>query len=412
MPLFYHIGLRIYSILLWLASLLGHRKASLWITGRKNWEERLRDKFKNTAPSIWIHCASLGEYELSVPLIKAFKKRNPAEIILVTFFSPSGFEVKKQDPLVFHVDYLPVDSPQNAHTLIQITRPKMAFFAKYDFWFHYLNALKKQTIPTYLFSASFRPSQVFFKSYGTWYRKMLHQFTMLFVIDESSADLLKSHNITSCMVTGDTRYDRVSDTFHADKTIAYIDEFKHKNHLLIAGSTWPEDENVLIPFINKSSSDIKLIIAPHEISEAHLQGIEEKIKVPFIRYSQLDQQKDLSSITVLIIDNIGLLASLYKYGDIAYIGGAFKQGLHNILEPLSFGLPVLFGPVYKRYPEAISFIEEQGAFSIHDTTSFEDKVLDLLNKDQLHKIKESNRSLMEHKVGATDKIMNTISWQN
>ncbi len=412
MSIFYHIGLRAYAILLSLASLLGHRKASLWINGRKNWKNRLRTKFKNTPPAVWIHCASLGEYELSVPLIKALKKRNPSEIILITFFSPSGYEVKKHDALVFHVDYLPVDSKKNAHALIEITRPKMVFFAKYDFWFHYLNELHKNTIPTYLFSASFRPSQVFFKFYGTWYKKMLHQFTRLFVIEESSALLLRDFHITSAVVTGDTRYDRVLDTVNTNKTIEYINEFKNNHKLLIAGSTWPEDEEVLIPFINKSSSNIKFIIAPHEIGESHLKQIEEKIKIPFIRYSALNHTTDFSSIRVLIIDNIGMLAALYKYGDVAYIGGAFKQGLHNILEPLSFGLPVLFGPHYKRFPEALSFVKYQGAFSIHNTEMFQTKVMELLTTDQLHQIHAFNRSLIENHIGATEKILNAISCQN
>jgi len=412
MRILYHLGILSYTFILNTLALFGHRKAKLWIDGRKDWRSKLQEKFKGVSSCIWIHCASLGEYELSVPLINELKKRNPSQHLFITFFSPSGFEVKKNDALVFHVDYLPIDSAANARDLISIIKPEMVFFAKYDYWFHYLNELKVQSIPTYVFSASFRPSQVFFKPYGAWYRKMLLNFTTLFVIEEESKKLLQSIAIENVIITGDTRYDRVSDTAHANRTISFIEDFKTTHHLLIAGSTWPEDEDVLIPFINESIPNFKFIIAPHEIAESHLQGIEEKLKAPYIRYSQISADSILSNTTVIIIDNIGMLSALYKYGDIAYIGGAFKQGLHNILEPLSFGLPVLFGPHFKRFPEAISFIHSKGAFSITDTSTLRLKINELRSAQELDHIKKLNSTLIKQHVGATHKIIQSIPWQN
>ncbi len=412
MRILYHLGILGFSFILHLAALFGHRKATLWIEGRKDWKIRLTEKFKGVSSCIWIHCASLGEYELSVPLIKEIKKSNPSQHLLITFFSPSGFEVKKNESSVFHVAYLPIDSAANARDLIDIIRPELVFFAKYDYWFHYLNELKAQSIPTYVFSASFRPSQVFFKSYGAWYKTMLLNFTALFVIEEASKKLLQSVGIHNVIVAGDTRYDRVSDTAHANRDIPFIENFKSNNHLIISGSTWAEDEDVLIPFINQLLPNLKFIIAPHEIEESHLQGIEKKLTVPSVRYSTLSSDSIVSNITVIIIDNIGMLSALYKYGDIAYIGGAFKQGLHNILEPLSFGLPVVFGPHYKRFPEAISFIEAEGAFSISDTNTLSLKIKEISAPNVLENIKKSNSTLIAQHIGATKKITQSIQWQN
>ena len=412
MRLFYQFGIASYSILLHLASLLGHRKAILWLNGRKNWRNRISEKFRDVHSSIWIHCASLGEYELSVPLIKELKVKHPTKHIIVTFFSPSGFEVKKNESLVFHVDYLPIDSSKNARDFIKLIRPELVFFAKYDYWYYYLNELKKQGIPTYVFSASFRSSQVFFKSYGGWYRKMLLNFTMLFVIDKKSEELLQSIGINNVLTTGDTRYDRVSSTVHINRNITHIDKFKSTNQLVIIGSSWPEDEAVFIPFINTAPQGVKFIIAPHEIDENRIQDIEKKLCVTFMRYSTLGNNSYLENVQVLIMDNIGMLSALYKYGNIAYVGGAFKQGLHNILEPLSFGLPVLFGPHIKKFPEAVLFSEAGGAISIDTSDKLATVIKTLLNSKEQIKINSINVTLINHQVGSTNKILNNIEWKN
>jgi 3-deoxy-D-manno-octulosonic-acid transferase len=412
MRLLYHIGIASYSLLLQLASLLGHKKATLWILGRKDWRSRIALKFKDQNSSVWVHCASLGEYELSVPLIKQIKAKHPAKHIIVTFFSPSGYEIKKNDSSVFHVDYLPIDSAANAKDFIRLIKPEVAFFAKYDYWFHYLNELKKQNVPTYVFSASFRPSQVFFKTYGNWYRKMLLNFTKLFVIDEQSVKLLQSININNVQLTGDTRYDRVSETAASNKIIEYIDDFKTTQQLIVAGSTWPEDESLLARYINECDSTLKIIIAPHEVDNVHIDDIEKRLTVKNIRYSQINSHIDISSYRVIIVDNIGMLSALYKYGNIAYVGGAFKQGLHNILEPLSFGLPVIFGPNIKRFPEAQYFSNAGGAFAIE---TYEQLVLQLNKLKSLEEqaqIKNINISLITQHIGSTNKILNNIEWKN
>ncbi|MBC7488430.1 MAG: 3-deoxy-D-manno-octulosonic acid transferase [Cytophagaceae bacterium] len=412
MSLLYHLGIYLYSTLLFVLALFGHKKAALWVNGRKNWQKRLQEKFKNVSSCVWFHCASLGEYELSVPLIETLKEKYPDKKILVTFFSPSGYEVKKNDNIAFHIDYLPIDSAYNARHFIDIVKPETVLFAKYDFWYHYLNVLHSKKIPTYVFSGTFRASQVFFKSYGSWYKKMLLFFTHLFVTNEESKQLLQKAGIQNVLVTGDNRYDRVFSTAKQNKIFPLIEKFKASHQLLIAGSTWPEDEDVLADLIHTNTPSLKYIIAPHEIGPDHLQQLEQKLHVKSIRYSLINEQTVTDNIHVMIIDNIGMLSSLYKYGDIAYVGGAFKQGLHNILEPISFGLPVVFGPEYKKFPEAFDFITCGGAFSIANSTMLSNKVSELLSLNAQKNFKVINATEVAKHVGATQKIMNFISWKN
>ncbi|MDB5273082.1 MAG: 3-deoxy-D-manno-octulosonic acid transferase [Chitinophagaceae bacterium] len=412
MSLLYHLGIYLYSALLFVLSAFGHQKAGLWINGRKGWKKRMQDKFKDTSSCVWFHCASLGEYELSVPLMQDIKKKYPNKKILVTFFSPSGYEVRKNDSLAFHTDYLPIDSVANARYFIDTVKPEVALFAKYDYWYHYLNVLHAKKIPTYVFSATFRESQVFFKSYGTWYKKMLEQFTTLFVTNNASQLLLENANIHQVVVTGDNRYDRVFSTAKQDRTFPFIDNFKANDQLLIAGSTWPEDEVVLASMINKGLPSLRYIIAPHEVDAAHIKQLEQLLTVKSIRYSSITEQTSLEDIAVVIIDNIGMLSSLYKYGNIAYVGGAFKQGLHNILEPLSFGLPVVFGPHYKKFPEAFDFIAIGGAFNITNAVGLEWQTKELLDKNKQEQISRLNAREITKHVGASEKILNLISWKN
>jgi 3-deoxy-D-manno-octulosonic-acid transferase len=412
MSLLYHLGIYLYSALLFVLAFFGHHKAMLWVNGRKNWRNRLQEKFKDTSSCIWFHCASLGEYELSVPLIESIKRQYPDKKILVTFFSPSGYEVKKNDALTFHTDYLPIDSAENARFFVETVKPALALFAKYDFWYHYLRVLEEKKIPTYVFSSTFRASQVFFKSYGSWYKQMLFKFTLIFVTNEASKQLLQQAGIVNAVVTGDNRYDRVFSTAKQDKNFPLLENFKGKAQLFIAGSTWPEDEALLASLIELKIPSLKYVIAPHEIGEDHLQQLEQRLTVKSIRYSQLDEQTVLEDFNVLLIDNIGMLASLYKYGNIAYVGGAFKQGLHNILEPLSFGLPVVFGPHYKKFPEAFDFIACGGAFSIADAKTLELTTRQLLPIAKQEQIKKTNAAEIAKHVGATQKIMHLISWKD
>ncbi|HSZ71192.1 MAG TPA: glycosyltransferase N-terminal domain-containing protein [Cytophagaceae bacterium] len=411
MSLLYHLGIYLYRLLLFVLSVFGHRKARLWINGRKGWKKRLHEKFQNIPSCIWFHCASVGEYELSIPLMESLNQKYPHKKILVTFFSPSGYEVKKNDVLPFHIDYLPIDSASNASFFIETVKPETVLFAKYDYWHYYLKVLESKKIPTYVFSATFRSSQVFFKPYGNWYKQMLKRFTHLFVVNETSSQLLHAAGIDQVSVTGDNRYDRVLSTARKNLRFHFIEKFKANHQLMIAGSTWPEDENILVSLINTNTS-LKYIIAPHEIEASHLQQLEASLTVRNIRYSVIDERTDLESISVVIIDNIGMLSSLYKYGNIAYVGGAFKQGLHNILEPLSFGLPVIFGPHYSKFPEAFDFISIGGAYSIQDAEELQQKVTVLLTPDQQENIKTLNTLEIAKHIGATEKIMNYITWGN
>jgi len=337
--------------------------------GRKDLFSKLEKNIDPSNEYFWIHAASLGEFEMAVPVLKMLKEKYPKTKTVVSFFSPSGYNNKKQHPLVDHFTYLPLDTPKNAEKFLKIIQPKMAFFIKYDFWPNFLNELKKRQIRTFLVSGVFRKDQAFFKPYGKWMRKSLEAFEQFFVQNKESEDLLNSIGFTNVIIGGDTRFDRVAAQIEADNRIDFIEEFKADKILVVCGSTWPEDEKLLLKFIN-NSTNIKFIIAPHEIKTEKVDKLENELQIPTVKYSE-KEGKDLKNYSVLILDTIGLLGRAYSYANIAYVGGAAgTTGLHNILEPATFGIPIIIGENFSKFPEAERLRHLAGLFSVKNSEEF------------------------------------------
>jgi 3-deoxy-D-manno-octulosonic-acid transferase len=407
----YSISIYIYNFSIRIAALF-LPKAKLWVEGRKNIFERLSSQLHIVNPGnkklAWFHCASLGEFEQGRPLLEKYRKQYPDEIILLTFFSPSGYEIRKNYKGADLICYLPIDTPSNAKLFLDIVKPSIAFFIKYEFWFNYLNELKIRNIPVYLVSGIFRQDQHFFKSYGGWFKRQLRSFTHFFLQDEASASLLASIGFENADVVGDTRFDRVSEIVRNVSKIELVEKFKGDQMVFICGSTWQEDEKMI------SVSDwnkFKIIIAPHEINEDHLSFIEAEFSrqnCKTIRFSQANAL-NINAANVLIIDNIGMLSSLYQYGSIAFIGGGFGKGIHNILEAATFGLPVIFGPNYHKFNEAKELIKSGGAFSVSDTEEL-NKTFTLLKDGQILKMASHvSKHYVQSRTGASDKILSAIS---
>lgn len=394
--------------LLWVAAnvaALFNPKAKAFVQGRRGIFKRLAAAVSGeTAPLAWIHCASLGEFEQARPVIEAFKKELPHVKILLTFFSPSGYEVRKNYPQADYIHYLPLDSARHARRFLTITRPALAIFVKYEFWHHYTKQLKARNIPILSISSIFRDDQVYFKPYGGFYRNILRNFSHFFVQNDASMKLLASIGITQSKRSGDTRFDRVYQVARAGEEIPVAKAFKADQKVFVAGSCWPEDLDILVPLINEKR--MKFIIAPHEISASLLTSLERSLQVPAIRYSAAARQPNLEDFQVLIIDNIGLLSRLYRYGEFAYIGGAFGKGLHNILEAACYGVPVFFGNRnYEKFQEAVHLINLGGAFEVADYPDLKTKYEMLTLPENFLLACEVTRQYVEDNVGATEKIM-------
>jgi 3-deoxy-D-manno-octulosonic-acid transferase len=361
---FFVLGIHVASLV--------NEKAKLWVNGRKGILGKIEEALavKNNRKKIaWFHCASLGEFEQGRPVMEAFREAMPDHRIFLTFFSPSGYEIRKNYTGADHVFYLPADTTGMAAKFIKILSPDIVFFIKYEYWYNYLAVLKQRGIPTYMVSAIFRHSQPFFRWYGSWFRKQLNNLTWFFVQDEDSENLLRKIGIQQVSVSGDTRFDRVSTIAMHKKPVEGIDEFCKDSLLLLAGSTWPEDEKILLPFIIENKIKFKFIIAPHEVHKERIDGLMSIVGAGGLCYSQADE-KNIREARILVIDNIGILASLYRYSFISFIGGGFGVGIHNILEPAAFGVPVIFGPNYERFREARELIREGGATSIKNEEDF------------------------------------------
>lgn len=382
---------------------LWNPKARLWIKGRKKFPEIIPG-----APCVWMHSASLGEFEQGRPVIEYIRKAYPNYRIIITFFSPSGYEIKKNYPGADAVYYLPADTPNNAKKFIEAIRPSLVIWIKYDYWYHYLNTLKKMNVPVLLISGIFRESQPFFKRYGGLWRKMLSCFSHLFVQNEHSRELLVRLQQNNVTVNGDTRFDRVADIANAFEEIASVKTFCGDFRVIVAGSTWEEDEAQLVHFVN-SRPDIKFIIAPHEITSTHLMDVQKKFKNSIL-LSSLDHSASKMP-QVLIIDNIGMLSRLYKYASVAYVGGGFNSsGIHNILEAAVYGIPVVFGPVYTKFEEAKAMVELLGAFSFSNAPELE-KILNELLDDENYLLKCGTvaGNYVRANAGATQRILNYIA---
>jgi len=368
----YNFIIRLYASLVRLVSPF-HKKAKLMVRGQKDTYRILREKRDPNEQYIWFHCASLGEFEQARPMIETLKKKYPAYRILLTFFSPSGYEVRKDYSFADIVCYLPFDTPNRVNAFLDIAQPTLAVFVKYEFWYNYIHEAYLRGIPVYLISAIFRDNQPFFKKNAGRYGKILHFYREIFVQDDHSKELLNQQGITQVTVTGDTRFDRVIEVRSQAKELPLVHAFTEnkKNDdglVLVAGSSWPPDEDIFIDYFN-TRQHVKLIVAPHEIHESHLEDIEKKLKRPYIRYS-VATKENIRDVDCLIIDCFGLLSSIYRYGNVAYIGGGFGVGIHNLPEAAVYGIPVIFGPNYGKFREAHDLIEKGGGFVIHDKQEF------------------------------------------
>jgi len=378
MKVLYNLGIYIFSALAQVSSLF-NSKAALWVKGRKNWAEKIEEKIRPGDRVIWIHCASLGEFEQGRPVIEAIKREIPAFKIVLTFFSPSGYEIRKNYGYADCISYLPPDTPGNAAKLTDLIRPEYVIFVKYEFWNNYISVLYTNKIPLYLISGIFRPGQHFFKWYGSFFRGMLKKFEKIFVQDKRSFDLLSGIGVEKVVLAGDTRFDRVVEIAGTARDIAQLEHFRGGEKIFLAGSSWKPDEEIIAEYINKFPQRMKWVFAPHEIDISNIERLERLFKVKSVRFSDFNENS--SDARVLIIDNIGMLSSAYKHAYIAAIGGGFGKGIHNILEPACWGIPVIFGPNYEKFKEAVDLKEAGGAMSFGTFDDF-NRILDLWLSDE------------------------------
>lgn len=402
----FHAGIRLAALF--------HDKARLWVAGRRDWRRRIRAGFQKTGRVLWVHVASLGEFEQGRPLIEDFRARFSGWQIVLTFFSPSGYEIRKNYPHADFIAYLPLDTRRNARDFLDLIRPDAAVFVKYEFWAHYLLELKRRRTPVLLISALFREKQPFFHWWGGFWRQMLGAFTHIFVQNEASATLLQGIGVENVTVAGDTRVDRVLRLAEQAPENEVVRAFAGDGSpLFIAGSAWPADEAVFLPVLQRPEfQHYKVIIAPHEPSESHLRQLETRLAAgPFsdrtqpvsVRYSQAGDSP--ARARFLLIDNIGMLNTLYRYGTVAWIGGGFGRGIHNTLEPAAWGLPVLFGPKYEKFEEARQLVARGGAFAVRDETDLAGVLARLGEETFYRNAVDAVKGYLEESRGATGWII-------
>jgi 3-deoxy-D-manno-octulosonic-acid transferase len=410
MKFIYDLSIHVYNWLIILAKLGGNKKAALISEGRNSTFEKIAI-FKNTCkdPVALFHCASLGEFEQARPVLEAWKQQYPGYKIVVSFYSPSGYEVRKNYAQADLIVYLPSDTKKEAQAFIHNLSPAIVFIVKYEFWLNLLDAIAAKQLPLYLISGVFRKKLFFFRIGGGFMRKRLHAFSHFFLQDRNSGELLTSIGFKNWSVSGDTRFDRVQQTARAAKQLQEIEIFKQDKPLLVIGSGWEADMNVLIPFINSFNKDLKIIFAPHEIHSKEMNETIHRITKKSILFSNFTKEQAINS-DVLVIDNIGMLSSIYAYADYAYVGGAFGSGLHNILEPAVFGSAIFFGPKIKKFPEAAWLIKLGYAKSITSTETFTKEFNTIYESTELqHSIRLGLKSTMLQACGATEHIMNALS---
>ena len=402
----YSFVIYIYLLAVKIVSLF-NKKVRLMVNGHAAVFKILRENIKEGEPYIWFHAASLGEFEQGRPLMERIRRQYPEYKILLTFFSPSGYEVRKNYEGADVICYLPFDTPRNVKRFLNIANPCMAFFIKYEFWQNYLKALQRRHIPVYSVSSIFRREQIFFRWYGGRYYKVLTRFTHLFVQNEVSKELLGKLGIRNVTVVGDTRFDRVMEIMQQAKQLPLVEAFKQDYTVFVAGSSWPPDEDLFIEYFN-AHPELKLIIAPHVIGESHLSEIIGKLKRPYLRYTQANEE-NVKQADCLIIDCYGLLSSIYRYGEIAYIG--FGVGIHNVLEAAVYGVPVMFGPNNKRFREAQQLLQSGGGFEIHDETDF-NALTDKLLTDAtfLKQAGDAAGHYVKGNAGAADKVLSMVDF--
>ena len=407
----YNLIIQIASFLLKIVAVFSP-KIKLFVEGRKSVFEILESKINAIDKTIWFHAASLGEYEQGLPVIERIKEKFPSHKIVLTFFSPSGYEVRKNNLVADVTVYLPLDTKKNALQFLSIVRPEMVFFIKYEYWPIYLKELRKIGTPTYLISGIFRKTQLFFKWHGGFYRTALNTFTYFFVQNESSKKLLLELGKTNVAVSGDTRFDRVASILEKDNSLDFIETFKNDTLTIVAGSSWPKDENLLVDYINQTSEKIKFIIAPHNIKEEQIQELKKSISKKVVLFSE-KSTKNLADFDVFIIDTIGILTKIYSYSDIAYVGGGYgNPGVHNILEPATFGVPIVIGPNFSHFAEATALVNREGCISISNKKELMDAFSNLIANDNIrHEKRHICNTFVQMNKGATDIIMKKINDQ-
>lgn len=417
MRLLYDIGLGLYHAGIRIASPFVP-KAKQWVTGRKGTWQRLEAKRDALRGCLWMHCASVGEFEQGRPVLEALKTKHPAMPVLLTFYSPSGYEARKDFPLATHVEYLPADGGTNARRFLDLVQPKAVLWVKYEFWHHWLQALKQRGTPVFLVSAIFRKEQPFFRWYGATHRDMLKCFAQLFVQDEASRDLLATIGVDNVIVSGDTRFDRVAEIADANEDLPIAAGFKGAGPVIISGSTWPSDEAMLLEAFASRKHSPKCVIVPHELDADHLKAIETKFPKPLAHWSELEgaaQANILGTLgqrasATLLVDRMGLLARLYKYADISYVGGGFGDGIHSLLEAAAWGKPVIFGPKHHKFAEAKGLIEAGGGFEVKDASELRavlNKLLD--DPNALAGASRNAGNYVRERVGATERVVRAIS---
>ena len=382
-------------------------KARLWTNGQKNWIKKVTGKIHPGDRTCWVHCASLGEFEQGRPVIEKLKAEHPDLKIVITFFSPSGYEIRKDYPQADVVCYLPADTPGKAKKFIELVNPAFAIIVKYEFWNNFISVLHNKNIPLYLISGIFRPGQHFFKWYGSFFRGILKKFTWIFVQDNQSYSLLKGIGLGNVSVNGDTRFDRVVQITGTAREIPQLMAFSNGERMFLAGSSWWQDEEIFARYINSFPLKLKWVFAPHEIDKSNIDRLQKLFKVKTVKFSEFTEAS--SDARVLIIDNIGMLSSAYKYAYIAGIGGGFGKGIHNVLEPACWGIPVMFGPRYKKFMEAVDLIKEKGAMTFNSYSDFAD-LLDKWLSDELFYLKSAKSAgdYVQKNTGATVKILQVI----
>jgi len=415
MKLLYNIFILLYLSSIKAASLF-NGKAKQWVDGRKDILSRIKEEQLSDKQIIWVHCASLGEFEQARPVIEKLKATYPDHSIFLTFFSPSGYEIRKNYELADYIYYLPIDTRKNARQFINYVNPKLVVFIKYEFWFNYIDELYRNKIPQIFVSVIFRPSQHFFSAWGGWYARQLNKLTYIFVQNEESIELLDSIGIHHAQVSGDTRFDRVIQLPDDPTTFPIIENFKGSSRLLMAGSTWQPGEKILFDLLHKSEVDIKLVIAPHLINKEHITDLVSRFQdFNPVLYSQVSeyegskQKSKMEQSKVMIIDSIGMLSQLYRYADIAYIGGGFGVGIHNLLEASTYGIPVLYGPNYKRFREAVELRDNRGGFPINNSDEFSE-IFQMLMRDKHEYQKSASvaRQYVINNAGATELVINKV----
>ena len=394
-------------------------KMKLFVEGRKSVFQTLKDKIHPEDKVFWFHAASLGEYEQGLPVIEKVKEQFPHHKIVVTFFSPSGYEVRKNNTIADVTVYLPLDSKANAKQFLDVIHPEKVFFIKYEFWPNYLHDLKQRNISTYLISGIFREKQVFFKWYGGFYRNALKTFDYFFVQNEKSKILLQSIGFTNVRVSGDTRFDRVVAILEKDNSLDFIEQFKNNQTTIVIGSSWPKDEELLVNFINQAADNVKFVIAPHNIKSEQIQNLQQSITKKVVLYSEKDEilkqvQNDksisLENFQVFIIDTIGILTKIYSYADIAYVGGGFgNPGVHNILEPATFGIPIVIGSNYSHFAEATALVGLEGCISVKNQSEL-NEAFDLLlqNEDERYEKGHICSTFVQMNKGATNSVLKSV----